>query len=1010
MEAGMARWYRFQDSRRNARVVWGRPKRAGEPLAPGEPVIATQAGSTDVAMFSLSKRDANGWFRITTPSERLAVALSDAGTLVLATPDPANPRQLWRWAAGSQLVNLHSGRAVRRQGAQVGAPLAAVAPASDTSQHAWAIAAAAPPDDSPVALQISAADPPAVPQVIALQLGAGPATTGMVVALANMVSGGRGQLWVAKNDGTIRLAENSQLLLTAMSSGAVVVAGPLAAPANPQLQQWVFSQANSDNSSGCIIINQANNNALTVSGSNAIITAPVSPTGDNPSQVWWWNPGFPLDEILAMPPNGFPAFSSSGPTCGQQSAYTWISNTLNAGNDLRAAYCNQDYQPLASDWLAELQSLQTQKPPTVQPPECPIQPTDWSFVIEVLLKEVSAVALAYGLMQNISTYLLNESGSILVSNVNGVVTALSLSSNQVVDTAMSALIEGVLYTAIEAIPEVGGVLGNVFETIWNVAAASGNTSVTNPFQTELANLKTQLNTNLGDMWNAFTDEFTTIFENQAMLLEVGTLASEETSVFSPDSLAWDVSNDNIGVKAAQGFELYAIQMLAPIVLWVIRCGGVPTSAIPVTNQPPAYAWWQYQDYGAHVTYMLGASNWNGPWNENISYPSDDILAYFAPYSSSNPLGLGVNLPAIYPPSNGWTLAPIDNNVFQGTYDPVNEDYTWTRIWPGWSYDTLLVSLVNMSERILFVTLTAQEGSVEVLGNGMQLIAPYATFDFAAAYDSGLRIVVTVGDLATGNAGASFQLHLSHPTFGDTPSVWVDSQISIPSFPLGTVTLVQPWGDYQGKGYRCGSITVPLSCTGDFSPATQQLSQLSTETGAMSEQQVVGLGVSDHLPYLFYQDTDGAWHWVGTIPCVNPLSEPVPLQSLLTAIGNSNQLQVIGLGLNDNLPYLQWQDTKGAWHWAGTLPYHNPPTSAVPFASLAAGSGNGGRLQVIGLGSADHLPYLMWLDTNGAWTWQGALSSFASNGGAVQPLQSVTFGKGSGGQLVAIGIGYNDNMP
>jgi hypothetical protein len=62
--------------------------------------------------------------------------------------------------------------------------------------------------------------------------------------------------------------------------------------------------------------------------------------------------------------------------------------------------------------------------------------------------------------------------------VSGVVSALSLSENQVVDTAMSALTEGVLYTAIGAIPEVGGILGNVFETIWNVVAASGHTGVT----------------------------------------------------------------------------------------------------------------------------------------------------------------------------------------------------------------------------------------------------------------------------------------------------------------------------------------------------------------------------------------------------------------------------------------------------------------------------------------------------------------------------------------------------
>lgn len=46
---------------------------------------------------------------------------------------------------------------------------------------------------------------------------------------------------------------------------------------------------------------------------------------------------------------------------------------------------------------------------------------------------------------------------------------------------------------------------------------------------------------------------------------------------------------------------------------------------------------------------------------------------------------------------------------------------------------------------------------------------------------------------------------------------------------------------------------------------------------------------------------------------------IALTQVMAAVGNDGQLQVFGLGLNDQFPYLIWQDPNGNWHWAGSLP-------------------------------------------------------------------------------------------
>jgi hypothetical protein len=59
-------------------------------------------------------------------------------------------------------------------------------------------------------------------------------------------------------------------------------------------------------------------------------------------------------------------------------------------------------------------------------------------------------------------------------------------------------------------------------------------------------------------------------------------------------------------------------------------------------------------------------------------------------------------------------------------------------------------------------------------------------------------------------------------------------------------------------------------------------------------------------------------------------------------------------------YELWWDANG-WHY-------NDLTAALGgFSSITTGVGNDGQLQVIGLGQDDGLPYLIWQDPNGNWT-------------------------------------------
>ncbi|TKD03220.1 hypothetical protein [Polyangium fumosum] len=209
--------------------------------------------------------------------------------------------------------------------------------------------------------------------------------------------------------------------------------------------------------------------------------------------------------------------------------------------------------------------------------------------------------------------------------------------------------------------------------------------------------------------------------------------------------------------------------------------------------------------------------------------------------------------------------------------------------------------------------------------------------------------------------------------------------------------------YSGDGSWHAGFALP-------SPGVRLLPSLTVAPGNGGNLQVVGLGSLDNLPYLasWQNNSDGSWHAgfalpSATAPGAPPGAPPVALSSIAMANGNNGNLQVVGIRAVDSLPYLaSWQNNSdGSWHAGFALPSPN----VALLSSIAMANGNNGNLQVVGLGGADRLPYLASWQNSSDGTWH---PGFVLPGPGVR-LSSIAVAPGNSGNLQVIGIDAISNL-
>lgn len=124
-----------------------------------------------------------------------------------------------------------------------------------------------------------------------------------------------------------------------------------------------------------------------------------------------------------------------------------------------------------------------------------------------------------------------------------------------------------------------------------------------------------------------------------------------------------------------------------------------------------------------------------------------------------------------------------------------------------------------------------------------------------------------------------------------------------------------------------------------------------------------------------------------------------------ATGNAGTLQAIilsaSLQSSSGLPNLIWDSSANASNWTlyigqGPLPNSN----GINFSRAAAANGNGGNLQVVGIGATDSQPYLIWQDA-GNGNWMGCYQLPYSG----QPIVDLVMGNGGQGSQGFLQVCY-----
>jgi hypothetical protein len=440
----------------------------------------------------------------------------------------------------------------------------------------------------------------------------------------------------------------------------------------------------------------------------------------DPGFLWYPMPSNPLDSIIIQPPQAFPFF-----TDGQLVAYQAANEVLGFGQgntpDFRGQYLNVGPSTVNSSLNSNMTTLWNNgTPPNVS--DC-----DWKAVLGVLNNEVTMVLAVQTVFANYNLWHMkqfDDNNNIL----SGLITDAQMESNQKLNAVGVAVVQGAVYTALEAIPFVGGVLGNMVNTALNVALAAGQAS-TSPFPSMVSTLYHDLSQQLMSISGQATLMETAILSDWGKLQAVYPLT--QLSSNAPSSLSANALDEqNLLAETTRGYSISAMQMLMPVKYQIYMYAEYNQN--PVDNIP-SYAQYVSPEKvnGVYRKYWIADST---SWQ---STPGETCM-------NTDIWGNGVSQEDFYTCAKGWGFAVCYVNAY--VVDRAS---------------SVVVTITNQTANLLTVQASPEGPSPgSMAGASSGTLYPYASLTLAANADEGcnvLEVAFNIYDpeVSTENAIASF---------------------------------------------------------------------------------------------------------------------------------------------------------------------------------------------------------------------------------------------------------------
>jgi hypothetical protein len=550
------------------------------------------------------------------------------------------------------------------------------------------------------------------------------------VGLAALGSEPANQMWQLTTDGRMLslYGSGNVLAVGAQVNGVWRVQVDLQQIPTTNGQRWSFGTSQSPQ----VLDNWQLSQSLYVPGGSPydsptpVLQSP--PSNPDPGFIWYPMPANPLDSIITLAPQAFPLF-----TDGQLAAYQAANEVLGYGQgntpDFRGQYLNVGPSTVNSSLNSNMTTLwHNGTPPNVLD-------SDWQAVLGVLNYEVTMVIAVQTIFANYNLWHMAQfadNGNIL----SGLALDAEMENTQQVNAVGVAIAQGALYTALEAIPVVGGVLGNVINTAINAALAGGQAS-TSPFLSTVSTLYHDLSQQLMSISGQATLMETAILSDWGKLQAVyplTKLASNDPSSLSANALA----ATNLLGTTTMGYSISAMQMLLPAKYQIYEyvennqnpVGGIPLYAQYVSPEPENELYKKY--------WIADSTSWQ-------STPGETCM-------QTDIWDNGVLQKDFFNGLNGWGFARCYPAQLQlGSH-------------PGVDCNGLVITITNQTPNVLTVNASPNNGQgVTVNGPSSQTMQPYGSVSFVGYYTSGLAIDITITDpdLAGADSVASFTAHQNH---------------------------------------------------------------------------------------------------------------------------------------------------------------------------------------------------------------------------------------------------------